>query len=185
MGRAAGHREPTGRLPGSSVMRIPALSILPMLLLAACGSKEQNQSGGIVTNILDQALPDTKAPPPAANSITPVEPPPALPVPRGEAERSDAIPIALQGSWTGTRERCGDRAAVLELRITAASLVFHESVGTVRRVTRGADGRLTVEAAFTGEGDSWNRTLTLRPSADGRQLTIVNDGEAVVRKRCA
>lgn len=164
-------------------MRNHFLVALPLLLLAGCGSKEQNQSG-MVTNILDQALPNAREAPPGANAITPVEPAPDLPVAKGDAIHANAIPIALQGNWTGTNERCGDKAAVQALKITAASLIFHESVGAVQRVSREPDGRLAVVASFTGEGDSWTRTLILRPSVDGRQLTVANDGAAVVRKRC-
>lgn len=72
----------------------------------------------------------------------------------------------------------------MELNILPGQLVFHESVGTVQKATPGEDGRLSVIAAFTGEGQSWTRTLALSPSADGQRLTIVNDGAAVTRKRC-
>jgi hypothetical protein len=41
-----------------------------------------------------------------------------------------------------------------------------------------------VKADFTGEGQSWTRTLALRMAEDGKALTIVNDGTAVTRKRC-
>lgn len=164
---------------------LAAFALLPLLSLAACGKSEQNESQpGMVANIMDQALPGSRDLPPDANSITPVEPAPDLPVAKGDAERANAIPIGLQGRWAGLQERCGDKAAALELRVTAASLVFHESVGTVQRVAHRPDGQLSVDATFTGEGDSWTRTLTLRPSADGQQLTVVNDGTAVVRKRC-
>lgn len=95
-----------------------------------------------------------------------------------------AIPAALQGRWTGLNDRCGDRSADLELTVTPKSLIFHESVGTVKGVTSGANGRLRIDAAFTGEGDSWTKTLELRPSASGRELTVINDGTAVTRKRC-
>ncbi len=63
-------------------------------------------------------------------------------------------------------------------------LLFHESVGTVKQVNQDANGRAAVEAAFTGEGQSWTRTLALTLSKDGKALTVVNDGTAVTRKRC-
>ena len=95
-----------------------------------------------------------------------------------------AIPVAFQGNWTGLNDRCGDRSAELELKVTPDTLIFHESVGTVKGVATGTGGRLRVDAAFTGEGDSWTKQLELRPSANGRELTIINDGAAVTRKRC-
>ncbi len=81
-------------------------------------------------------------------------------------------------------DRCGDRSADLELTVTPKTLIFHESVGTVTKVAPGPGERVRVTAAFTGEGDSWTRKVELRPSANGKELTMINDGAAVTRKRC-
>lgn len=81
-------------------------------------------------------------------------------------------------------DRCGDRAAVMELQILPDQLIFHESVGTVQTVRPDGDRRLSVTAAFTGEGQSWRRTILLNLAADGQKLTIVNDGASETRKRC-
>lgn len=72
----------------------------------------------------------------------------------------------------------------MELTITPDQLVFHESVGTVESITPQPDGTVAIKAAFTGEGQSWTRTLALRGSDDGQRLTIVHDGVAITRKRC-
>lgn len=160
---------------------------LPLLLLAACQDREGDKSG-ISTNISEeQTTPD------AANGVTAADPTPVDPAgARADAPHPDmgdesptgAIPASLQGRWTGINDACGDRTADLELTVEPKSLVFHESVGTVKGVVSGANGSLRVDAAFTGEGDSWNKMLELRPSASGRELTIINDGTAVTRKRC-
>lgn len=81
-------------------------------------------------------------------------------------------------------DRCGDRAAAMELQILPDQLVFHESVGTVQTVKPDGDRRLSITAAFTGEGQSWSRTILLNLAADGQKLTIVNDGASETRKRC-
>lgn len=162
------------------------LPLLPILLVTACDRKPDGGDGqpGIVANILDQAMPNAQQPAPAANAITPVEQMPDIPAPKPQVDGSAIVPAELLGRWTGVSDRCGDRMADLELNIMANSLVFHESVGSVKTVTPAPGGRFSIEAAFTGEGQSWTRTLDLRPSADGATLTIVNDGTAVVRKRC-
>ncbi|MFD2429277.1 hypothetical protein ACFSUK_16390 [Sphingobium scionense] len=93
-------------------MRNHFLLALPLLLLAGCGSKEQNQSA-MVTNILDQALPSTRDAPPGANAITPVEPAPDLPVAKGRRStpmrsRSrcrGAGPAPMSAVATGRRPR--------------------------------------------------------------------------------
>lgn len=156
--------------------------LLPLLLVAACDNSNQSAGQpGVVANIVDQALPNAQQPAPPANAITPVETPPAIDPPA--ATPSGQIPATMQGRWTGTADRCGDRSADLELTIAPDQLTFHESVGEVRSV-KATEGGLSVEAAFTGEGQSWTRTLLLKPSPDGRMLTIINDGAAVTRKRC-
>ncbi|WP_062113675.1 hypothetical protein [Sphingobium sp. MI1205] len=175
-----------GRLAGSLRMRL--LFAMPLLLLAACGEKDEGNRG-LSANIVDEQpsydvsnempaqderlAPDNGTESTSANNAD---------VPKPSA--ATTIPAALQGNWTGLNDRCGDRSAELELKVTPESLVFHESVGTVEGVTTGADGRVRVDAAFTGEGQSWTKRLDLRPSANGRELVITNDGAAVTRKRC-
>ena len=164
------------------------LFAMPLLLLAACGEKEGGNRG-LSANIVDEQpsydvsnetpaqdealAPDNGAESASANNAD---------VPKPSA--ATTIPAALQGNWTGLNDRCGDRSAELELKVTPGSLIFHESVGTVEGVMSGPDGRVRVDAAFTGEGESWTKRLDLRPSANGRELVITNDGAAVTRKRC-
>lgn len=160
--------------------------LLSLLLIAACNQKggQQDQQPGVVANIVDQTLPEVRDGPTPPNSINPAEPSPAIDTPPLPAAPEGLIPARIQGKWTGTDERCGDRGADLELSIAADQLVFHESVGLVKAVRESGDDSIALEAAFTGEGQSWTRTLRMRPSADGRTLTITNDGTAVTRKRC-
>ena len=180
-------------LAGSFRMRLHI--ILPLLLLAACGEKGADNPR-MSTDIVDeQASYDVSNDTPAQdetltseNAVKPRTPPdasaPAEAKTSAAAPPAGAIPAALQGNWTGLNDRCGDRSAELELKVTPGSLIFHESVGTVKGVVTGTGGKLRVDAAFTGEGDSWTKKLELRPSANGRELTIINDGAAVTRKRC-
>ncbi|WP_340264825.1 hypothetical protein [Sphingobium mellinum] len=177
------------RITGSLRMRV--LFAMPLLLLAACENRDGDKSG-ISTNIVEyQATTDTPgaAPEPDANSAdasaSSADAQAGPPHPDARAGSPTAtIPVSLQGRWTGLNDVCGDRSADLELTVKAGSLIFHESVGTVKGVASGANGSLRIDAAFTGEGDSWSKTLQLRPSASGRELTIINDGRAVTRKRC-
>lgn len=177
-----------GRIAGSLRMRL--LTALPLLLLAAC-----DQSGGgkpgMSTNIVEeQSSYDVNNRSPVDDeSLTPdnmAEPADDEAARQDEPQPSSGrvIPKLLQGRWTGVNDACGDRSADLELTVTPDSLIFHESVGTVKDVETVSAGRFRVTAAFTGEGDSWTRRVELRPSANGRELIMVNDGAAVTRKRC-
>ena len=165
----------------------PALPLLlSVALTAACNQTPDKAADqpGVVANIMDQTLPNMEEPPAPANSITPVESGPRIETPPPAAYAAGAIPAAMQGRWAGVADRCGDRSASLELTVTPDQLLFHESVGTVKDVQAEEDGRAVVKADFTGEGQSWTRTLALRLAEDGKALTIVNDGTAVTRKRC-
>lgn len=99
-------------------------------------------------------------------------------------DRPLMAPASFQGRWIGTKDQCDDTAAEQELEITPRELIFHESVGTITQVTKQAGGKVAIDAAFTGEGQSWTRRLETRLSADGQTLTIANDGQMVNRKRC-
>lgn len=169
------------RITGFPSMR--AMILLPLLILAACGDKKDDGQPGIATNIVDQAMSDVREVPQGGNSIRTAEPAPDIPP--SEAPVGSTIPASLQGRWTGLDENCADRAADLELTITPGSLVFLESEGKATGVSHGPDGRIRIDAAFTGEGQSWNKRLELRPSASGRELTVIDDGRAVTRKRCS
>ncbi|WP_031298737.1 hypothetical protein [Sphingobium lactosutens] len=171
-------------------MRLPSpfmpLILTSMILLGGCGQQSGNDAAqpNVVTNIMEKALPDTDEPAPPANAIVPAEPVPTSETSKPPASPAGMIPESLQGRWTGMQARCDDRSDALELTIKPDQLIFHESVGTVQSVDAQEGGEIQVKAAFTGEGESWTRTLSLKPSADGARLTIVNDGTAVTRKRC-
>ena len=166
---------------------------LPLLMLAAC-DQEDDGKPRMSTNIVeekssydvgnmspvdDESMEPDDAADPARNENASAQPG----QPNG-ASVAGTIPVALRGRWTGLNDVCGDRSSDMELTVTPKSLIFHESVGTVTGVTSGPGGRTRVDAAFTGEGDSWTKRVELRPSANGRELTVINDGAAVTRKRC-
>lgn len=159
-----------------------AMILLPLLVLAACGDQKSDQPG-MATNIVDEATSDVREVPQGQNGIQTAEPAPDILSP--SAPVGVTIPASIQGRWAGLDESCADRATELELTITPTSLVFLESEGKATGVSHGPDGRIRIDAAFTGEGQSWNRKLELRPSAGGRELTVIDDGRAVTRKRCS
>ena len=159
-----------------------AMILLPLLVLAACNDKPGDQPG-MATNIVNEAMNDIRQVPQDANGIQTAEPAPEISP--SSTPAGSTIPASVQGRWTGLDESCADRATELELTITPTSLVFLESEGKATGVSHGPDRRIRIDAAFTGEGQSWKRKLELRPSAGGRELTMIDDGRAVTRKRCS
>ncbi|WP_257540004.1 hypothetical protein [Sphingobium sp. CFD-1] len=166
------------RVASSFRMRFYLPFALPLLLVACDGGHDQQS--GMITDIENATSsgPQEKI---VTNNANP--PPENATAPRAQ-ETGSLIPTALQGRWTGIGDDCTDKTAEQELSITPKELIFHESVGTVTSIEQQADGRMKVNASFTGEGQSWTRSLTLKPSAKGQELTMVNDGVAVTRKRC-
>ncbi|WP_188062002.1 hypothetical protein [Sphingobium sp. KCTC 72723] len=148
-------------------MRALTILLLPILLSACSGDDPPQRK-------------DARDTPPATDLATARETVPDV----SPAPEPIKIPVLLQGHWAGLNEQCDDRRAVLELTILPDQLVFHESVGTVQSVTGQADGTFAVKAAFTGEGQSWTRTLSMDATDDGQRLTIVHDAVAITRKRC-
>lgn len=156
-----------------------------LLLLAACDDKQTPEQGGIDRAPIGNAAPapdpvpmETAEPTETTREATPAnqaEPQPADPA---------AIPVAMRGQWVGLSERCRDRGAPLALEVTPRELLFHESVGTIKKVEGASGDARRVTADFTGEGQSWSRTLLLEPSASGQRLTITQQGSVVTRKRC-
>ncbi|MDX3899177.1 MAG: hypothetical protein QHC40_01450 [Sphingobium sp.] len=164
-----------------------ALFLFLLAGLAACDGGNQSDSA---KSRLDTALPDSAnggdAAEPPGNRVTATDSDANQTVEVAATEEggapSDQLPVAFQGRWTGINDRCADAGAEQELKVTPKQLIFHESVGSVARVRRKGDGRVTVEAAFTGEGESWTKRLEMRASGD--KLTVSNDGQTVTRKRC-
>lgn len=97
-----------------------------------------------------------------------VEPPPAV--------ADLAIPREYQGRWgllaadcTSTR---GDAKGLLI--INGRTLRFYESVGTLRERKPASANEFTGVFDFTGEGMTWQRTITLERNAD--KLRRVEEG---------
>ncbi len=158
-----------------------ALTLFLLASLVACDGGSQDDSA---KSRLDATLPNSsdEAEPQANRSDVADSTTDENVTVEAEEEAPGQLPIAFQGRWTGMKDRCADAGAEQELKITPKELIFHESVGSVARVTRKGEGRVTVEAAFTGEGESWTKRLEMRASGD--ELTVSNDGQTVTRKRC-
>lgn len=156
-----------------------------LALLAGCDDRKPREPEGVDRTPIGTApaAPERRSPAPTPPADAPTEPGNTQP----DTASADpaAIPVAMRGQWTGPDERCGDRGAVLALEVNPRELLFHESAGTVKKIEAAPNDATRVTADFTGEGESWTRTLLLKQSADGQRLTITQQGSTVTRKRCA
>ena len=85
------------------------------------------------------------------------------------------IPTSIQGRWglvpadcTSTR---GDAKGLLI--VSATTLTFYESRGTLKRIAARSDTRLRATFAFSGEGMTWTRD---------ELLDVQNGGKTLIRR---
>lgn len=80
------------------------------------------------------------------------------------------IPAALQGRWGLTAADCipGRADAKGLLTIGPTTLRFYESTGTLIAVGRSTQTGLDGSFAFAGEGQTWERQVSLEATGDNR-----------------
>jgi hypothetical protein len=87
-----------------------------------------------------------------------------------------AVPHEYHGTYDSTPDSC-ESDSDMKLTITATTLEFYESTGTVKSIVRHKDSSITVMSEFEGEGEKWMAMDHLRLSYDDRVLTITHPVE--------
>ncbi|CAN5196572.1 hypothetical protein BH10PSE12_BH10PSE12_36250 [soil metagenome] len=158
-----------------------ALFILPLLLLLpACGDSQKDAANSAA---LDAPIPDG-APTPSGSASTPVLNATSALRQQATIDTPGTLPAAFRGQWAGTTEDCGNRRSDLHLSLGPREMRFYESLGTVTAVEQAGADAIIVDASYEGEGQTWSRRQKLSLSADGTLLTVANQGNSIVRKRC-
>ena len=145
-------------------------AVLPALaaaLIAGCGRPGADRTG------------NESASPPTGQSATAnaSEPAPTAPA------TGKTIPATLLGVYDASIEACG-RPSDTRLTVSPTELRFHESIGTVGKVTAAGAGAVRVEADYQGEGERWRSVRELRLGDGGQSLRISGEGTSLVRVRC-
>jgi hypothetical protein len=106
--------------------------------------------------------------------VTPATEPPAP----GPSPVANAIPTAIQGRWGLTAVDCepGRDDAKGLLTVTADTLEFYESVGTLDDIKEIGETLIRAEFDFVGEGQEWQRDITLDAREGGTVLIRREDG---------
>jgi hypothetical protein len=169
-------------------MRKTAMTVaigLAALSLAGCGGSEKAATNDSVV-LADNSVATTPAPPEAAPTTA------ATPGPAASPDTGAGIPAALHGRWGLVPADCastrGDNKGLLT--ITADTLRFYESVGTLGKVAERGAGRIIADFAMTGEGQSWTRRMVLDVEDNGQTLVRREQGAdampgALRYRRCA
>ncbi|HEY0043005.1 MAG TPA: hypothetical protein VGB62_00515 [Allosphingosinicella sp.] len=126
--------------------------------------------------------------PEPANATAPAPKPPAEPaeaveIPEVKPVSTATLPEDYRGVWEETPADCA-APSEYRLEVTAGTLQFLESIGTVTAVTEMGDDAVSVGADYEGEGETWSEIRELRLSDGGNSLTVTGDGTMVTRVRC-
>ncbi len=97
---------------------------------------------------------------------------PTSPVATGAAEPEKSIPVALRGRWGMVPADCtstrGDAKGLIT--VDASSIRYYESVAKLTKVSERTETALRASFAFSGEGMTWQREVTLRLQDLGKVL---------------
>lgn len=95
-----------------------------------------------------------------------------------------ALPAAFLGKWDAPPKPCSTPyRSDMQLDITARELAFFESGGNIKNVKITGPRDVTAEVAMSGEGETWEKSLHMTLSDDGKTLTL-DDGKMGTRVRC-
>ncbi|SMF78619.1 hypothetical protein [Allosphingosinicella indica] len=170
-----------------------ALPFALVLALAACGSPPAEQTAPVTNDIVaNDAEPVTDTPvaqpteasgeatptPSPAPSASPMPEPTATATP-DELSGTATIPAALRGRWGLVAADCtstrGDAKGLL--RIAADTIRFYESRAKLGRVVERDRSRIVADFDFEGEGQTWERRLTLDGQDGGKTLIRRDQGD--------
>ncbi len=163
------------------------LALTLTFVLAACGGNPpENKDGDRVTPD-EPALPteqpsDTDALSDTSGRIADPSGPGTSDLPRVDpkvGEAVAAIPAPIQGRWALVPGDCtstrGDAKGLL--KIGPKTLEFYESRGIMASVKEKSASTIVAEFDFSGEGETWKRTMTLDLQDDGQTLVRHETGK--------
>jgi len=127
------------------------------------------------------------SPPKASEDAPPDASSTAAPASSATASSTGAVAAGLPAGFLGVWDANPACPATSDTRLTvsAADLTFFESSAAIKKVTAKSSNEAVVDADFSGEGETWSRSLHLKLSDDGKLLTT-DEGtdKAVIRTRC-
>lgn len=134
-----------------------ALPLVALAALAACNSETDSADDTAVV-VEETAVPT----PPAETSPAATE-----------------IPAAALGRWGLVAADCepGRADAKGLMTVEPTRLRFYESVGTLAKINEASAASLRADFSFTGEGMTWQRTMTLDVEDGGQTLVRQEYGD--------
>lgn len=87
------------------------------------------------------------------------------------AASTSSIPAPYRGRWDESATACQSEFSAMRLNVSATTLKYYESIGTVTKVDSSYFG-LQVTTRNEGEGDTWTDNSIMSLSDDGQFLTV-------------
>lgn len=162
-----------------------------ILLLAAC-SGGQDEETGPEDSAAISPVQKAERPAPAETQTAGADADAPAPDDAGARIDGDTIPAAIRGRWALKAADCTARKGtdLTALTIDATNLRFYESHGELARVQESDANRIVADYRFSGEGEEWDRRMTLALDDGGKTLVRRDTGEgaaagAMRYTRCA
>lgn len=163
----------------------PVSLIVLTMALSACQKEADKPAVENVTigNVVEDTTPAEAAkagvPPTASNAVPAADPEKVL----------SGIPMAFRGRWGMVEADCDVSRSDTKGLVTvdAESLKFYESMGRLKTIDVVSPIEVKANFAFSGEGQSWTKTMTLKLDEGGTTLVRVEqDPSGTFRhKKCA
>ncbi|MGV3731184.1 MAG: hypothetical protein ACO1NN_10545 [Sphingopyxis sp.] len=162
-----------------------------ILLLAAC-SGGQDEETAPEDSAAISPVQKAERPAPAETQTAGADADAPAPDEDGARVDGDTIPTAIRGRWALKVADCTAKKGtdLTALTIDAANLRFYESHGELARVQESDANRIVADYRFSGEGEEWDRRMTLTLADGGKTLVRRDTGEgaaagAMRYTRCA
>ncbi|MGK2911386.1 MAG: hypothetical protein ACSLE1_16540 [Sphingobium sp.] len=148
-----------------------ALMTAATLALSAC-QKEADKpeiDNVAISNVVEEAVTDDDA-----NGVEPVNASNASAAPAA-ANNLSGIPVAFRGRWGMNEADCDVSRADTKglVTIDANSLKFYESMGRLKSIISASATEVKGNFAFSGEGQSWTKVMTLKLDKGGTTLVRI------------
>jgi hypothetical protein len=162
-----------------------------LLMLAACSGGQDEESGPEASSNIGPLQKAERPAPAEAPKAEAEADAPAAPE-AGDSVDGKSIPPAIRGRWALKAADCTARRGtdLTALTIGASDLRFFESHGELAGVQKSDADSIVADYKFSGEGEEWDRRMSLELSDGGRTLVRRDEGEgaaagAMRYTRCA
>lgn len=150
-----------------------ALMTAATMALSACQKEADKPAidNVAIGNLVEETVPDDEG-----NGLEPVNASDATAKVDPDNNLS-GIPVAFRGRWGMNEADCDVSRSDTKGLVTvdAGSLKFYESMGRLKSITSASPTEVKGTFAFSGEGQSWTKVMTLKLDEGGTTLVRIEE----------